>query len=73
MRILLNNAMCPNTEQYQRSGISHSFYLSLQKSNVLVDSRAAQVADPRQFGHIQLPLLVGVVVPKEGSQPSPEY
>lgn len=40
-------------------------FLFFQKLNVLVDSRAAQVTDPCKLGHIQLPLLVCVVVPKE--------
>ena len=32
-------------------------FLCFQKSNVLVSRGAADVADPRQFGHIQLTSL----------------
>ena len=39
--------------------------LVFQKVDVLVSRGAADVADPRQFGHIQLTSLVGGIVPKE--------
>ena len=43
----------------------HPVFLSFQKTYVLVSRGAADVADPRQFGHIQLPSFVGGIVPKE--------
>ena len=39
--------------------------LAFQKVDVLVSCGAADVADSRQFGHIELSLLVGGIVAKE--------
>ena len=46
-------------------GRTIALHLVFQKTDVLVSRGAADVADPRQFGHAQLPSLVGGVMPKE--------
>ena len=46
--------------------VLYSFLLFFfQKVDVLVSRGAADIADPRQFGHIQLTSLVGGIVAKE--------
>ena len=43
-------------------------FLSFQESNVLVSCGAADVADPRRFGHIELSSLVSGMVSKKSGK-----
>ena len=48
-----------------KTGSLGSLFSAFQKVDVLVSRGAADVADSRQFGHIELSSLEGGVVPKE--------
>ena len=48
-----------------RQGAARPSVLAFKKVDVLVNRGTADVAAPRQFGHIELSSLVGGIVPKE--------